>query len=333
MTPPSPSPGTNTGPGPDADTGSGALPGIVSRLRRAGCVFAEDEAALILGAATTPARLEDLVSRRVAGLPLEHVLGWACFAGHRVVVEPGVFVPRHRSEFLVRTAARLVREQVTAREQVAARQRRAAPEPAAGQDPAPAGGGSSVTVLDLCCGSGALGLAVAHDAGTAVDLHASDIDPASVRCARLNLEGVGGTVHEGDLFAPLPTRLRGRVAVLIANVPYVPTGMIEMMPPEARLHEPRVALDGGKDGLEVFRRVLASAPAWLAPGGHLLIEAGEEQAVTAAAEIEAAGLRATVVHDHGDGSFEDDESTGATVVVATLPAAGTPSPGNRTPPR
>ncbi len=109
------------------------------------------------------------------------------------------------------------------------------------------------------------------------ELYATDIDPAAVRCARRNLAGVAH-VYEGDLYEPLPATLRGRVDVLVANAPYVPTGAIGLLPPEARLHEPRVALDGGADGLDVQWRVAAAASRWLAPGGHLLVETSERQA-------------------------------------------------------
>src|SRR6266568_4538291 len=83
---------------------------IVSRLRAAGCVFAEDEARLLVSAARTPGDLAAMVDRRAAGQPLEHVLGWAEFCGLRIAVDPGVFVPRRRTEFLVHQAAALVRE-------------------------------------------------------------------------------------------------------------------------------------------------------------------------------------------------------------------------------
>ena len=101
-----------------------------------------------------------------------------------------------------------------------------------------------------------------------VELHAADVDPAAVACARSNVARVGGRVYEGDLFEALPDTLRGRVDVLLANVPYVPSEAIALMPPEARLHEARVALDGGADGLDVARRVIAAAPDWLAPGAR-----------------------------------------------------------------
>ncbi|WP_037558400.1 putative protein N(5)-glutamine methyltransferase [Spirillospora albida] len=236
----------------------GVFPDVVVRLRAAGCVFAEDEARLLIGGAGSADELSAMVERRAAGLPLEHVLGWAEFCGLRISVDPGVFVPRRRTEFLVGQAVSLT---------------------------PPAG-----VVVDLCCGSGALGAAVAA-AVDGVDLHAADVDPAAVRCARRN---VPGRVYEGDLFAPLPAALRGRVDVLLANVPYVPSGEVGSLPAEAREHEARVALDGGADGLAVLRRVAAAAPEWLAPGGSVLSETSERQAPEAAAILRRAGLRSRV---------------------------------------
>jgi release factor glutamine methyltransferase len=250
---------------------------ITATLRAAGCVFAEEEASLLLE--TGGEDLAMLVARRVAGEPLEVILGWAQFCGLRIEIDPGVFVPRRRTELLVQEAARLARQSV------------------------------SPVVVDLCCGSGALGVALAHQLGS-VQLYAADVEPAAVRCARRNVEAVGGQVFEGDLDQPLPASLRGRVELLVANVPYVPTDAIALMPPEARLHEPVVTLDGGVDGLSVLRRVAAVAPGWLAPGGHLLVETSEEQADAALDAFTAAGLAARVVQD---------EESGATVVVGTAP--------------
>ncbi|MBF6170400.1 putative protein N(5)-glutamine methyltransferase [Nocardia blacklockiae] len=230
---------------------------VVAALRAAGCVFAEDEAALLLEAASSPAELDALVAQRISGIPLEHVLGWAEFRGLRVAVTPGVFVPRQRTGFLVELAVEFGR------------------------------GDHSRVVLDMCCGCGALGLAVATELarnGIRVELAASDIEPAAVACARRNLEPLGARVYAGDLFAALPANLAGRVNVLLANTPYVPTAAIADMPPEARDHEPRTALDGGGDGLDLVRRVAAGAPAWLAPGGLLLVESSAAQA-SAVAEV------------------------------------------------
>lgn len=242
-----------------------ALSSLAATLRAAGCVFAEDEAALIAATADHPADVAAMAERRAAGQPLEHVLGWAEFNGLRIAVDPGVFVPRRRTEFLVERALAL------------------APDPDR-DDPA--------LVVDLCCGSGALGAALAA-ALERVELHAADVEPTAVRCARRNI-GERGHVHQGDLFAPLPAALRGRVDVLLANVPYVPSEDVPLLPAEARVHEPLVALDGGGDGLDVLRRVAAEARHWLAPGGSLLVETSERQAERAARIIAAGGLAARV---------------------------------------
>jgi release factor glutamine methyltransferase len=234
---------------------------VVAALRSAGCVFAEDEAELILSTARTQDEAAAMVDRRVAGLPLEHVVGWAGFHGLRIAVEPGVFVPRRRTEFLV--------DQALAR--------------ALGRD--------TSVVVDLCCGSGAVGAALAASLG-GPELHAADIDPAAVRCARRNIAPYGGHAHEGDLFAALPDTLRGRIDLLAANVPYVPTGKVGLLPTEARDHEPLVALDGGADGLDVLRRVAAEAPGWLAPGGSLFVETSERQAPSALDTFTRSGLAA-----------------------------------------
>ncbi|MET9312800.1 putative protein N(5)-glutamine methyltransferase [Kribbella sp. NPDC003505] len=253
------------------------LDGIVERLRASGCVFAEDEAALIAGSARDATELDAMVEQRVGGQPLEYVVGWASFRGLRIAVDPGVFIPRRRTEFLVGEALRVT---------------------VAGS-----------VVVDLCCGAGALGAAVAAE--REVSLYAADIEPAAVRCARRNVPPE--SVYEGDLFDALPVRLRGQVDVLVANVPYVPTDEIRLLPSEARLYEPHVTLDGGADGLAVLRRVAADAAEWLIPGGHLFVEVSEGQAPTARAVMVSAGLVAEVV---------TDDDLGANVVHGIRPAAG-----------
>ena len=244
-------------------------PQLVAALRAAGCVFAEEEARLLLDEASSPAELLAWTARRMAGEPLEHVVGWAAFAGVRVAVDPGVFVPRRRSELVVA---------------------------AAGREPAD-------VVVDLCCGSGALGAALAARWPTA-EVYAADSDPAAVTCARRNLPPE--RVHAGDLFEALPADLRGTVDLLVVNAPYVPTDAIATMPREARDHEHRIALDGGADGLDVQRRVAAGAPAWLRPGGRVVIETGRAQAERTAALLASAGFSTTV---------ETDDEIGGTAVV------------------
>lgn len=245
-------------------------------------MFAEDEAQLLIGAAGTPAELDAMVERRVAGLPLEQILGWAEFCGLRITVVPGVFVPRRRTEFLAHQAIAL-----------------AAPD---------------AVVLDLCCGAGPVGAAMLV-ARPGVELHAADIDPVAVACAQLNVAAVGGAasrVYVGDLYEPLPAELRGRIDVLVANAPYVPTEAIALMPPEAREYEPRTALDGGAAGIEVQRRVIDAAPLWLAAGGHLLVETSERQGPETLDALARGGLAGRVAR-----SEEQD----ATVVIGGRLAA------------
>jgi len=270
---------------------------VITRLRAGGCVFAEDEALLLVSSARTPADLDAMVDRRAAGVPLEHVVGWAEFCGLRIAVDPGVFVPRRRTEFLVSQATALARQPAGLPGQ-------------SGGPPGRAGDQPATVVVDLCCGSGAVGAALAA-ALHQVELHAVDIDPAAVACARRNIAADGGRVYEGDLYQPLPAGLRGRVGILAANVPYVPTGEVRLLPAEARVHEARVALDGGADGLAVLRRVAAAAAQWLAPGGHLLTETSERQAQRAVGIVGLAGLTARAA-----GSAEMN----ATIVIGTRPA-------------
>ncbi len=237
---------------------------VVARLRAAGCVFAEDEAGLLIDHARDAPQLAAAVQRRVDGEPLEYILGWALFRDRRIAVLPGVFVPRRRTGLLVDLAVALIR---------------------------PGG-----VVVDLCCGSGAIGSAVAA-AVPGVEIHAADVDAAAVRCAAINLADCGGQVHRGDLYAALPGGLRGRVDVLLVNAPYVPTDAIAFMPPEARLYEPRAAYDGGADGLDVQRRVAKDAAAWLSPGGRLIVETSSGQADESARLIARAGLHTHIATD------------------------------------
>lgn len=230
---------------------------------------------MLVEAAFSPGELDAMVERRVTGEPLEVIVGWASFCGLRIVVEAGVFVPRRRTELLVEEADALA-------------------EP-------------GMVVVDMCCGSGAVAAALLARR-PALDVYAADIDPAAVRCARTNL-GAGDRVFEGDLFEPLPGSLRGRVDIIVANAPYVPTDAIGLMPPEARIHEPQVALDGGADGLDLQRRVVAEAPLWLRPRGRLLIETSEVQAPETVLAFEEAGFAASILRS---------EELDGTVVVGTL---------------
>lgn len=251
---------------------------LVERLRSAGCVYAEEEAALLREAASDDTVLEDLVRRREAGEPLEVVVGWARFCGLRIAVDPLVFVPRRRTELVARTALQLL-------------------EP---------GRGTPRVVADLCCGTGAVAavLAAAYDD---LDLHAVDIEPHAAACARRNLAGAA-QVHEGDLAVALPATLRGRIDLIVANAPYVPTAEVEHLPRESREHEPRVTVDGGEDGVELHRRVAATASQWLRPRGGLVLETSPASLERTLSVVAAEGLSPRVV---------TDDDLDAVVVVGT----------------
>ncbi len=225
-------------------------------------MFAEDEAALLTEAAAGDSReLDRLVAARTGGTPLQLVLGWAEFCGLRIAVAPGVFVPRHKTEFLAEKAIGFAE--------------------------------AGSLVLDLCCGSGAIGVALAA-AVDGIELHASDLEPAAVACARENVGRVQGQVWEGDLYRPLPRALMGRFEVIVVNAPYVPSREVRLMPREARLYEEWIALDGGEDGLEIQRRAIKEAPQWLTEGGRILVETSDKQMAGTMEAMEDAGLKTTV---------------------------------------
>jgi release factor glutamine methyltransferase len=246
---------------------------VVAQLRRAGCVYAEEEAAMLSAAAESDVQLRAMAQRRVDGEPLEYIVGYVDFLEVRVAVDTGTFVPRVRSEYLAALAASMT----------------------------PRG----ATVLDMCCGVGAIGLVIASRVAD-IRLVASDLDAGACSCARTNLAPFGGEVFAGDLYDPLPRSLSTGIDVIVANAPYVPTAEIQFMPREARLYESLSALDGGRDGLDLQRRIIAGAPTWLAPQGRLLIETGAHQAERTASLFRNAGL--------GDVNVHHDEEYEATVV-------------------
>ncbi len=259
---------------------------LVRALRAAGCVFAEDEARLLADAAEgDPDRLAELRDHRIAGDPLEHLVGWVDFAGLRLKVGPGVFVPRQRSALLVAAAVAHL---------------------AARADP---------VLVDLCCGSGAVAAAIEARIPD-VRVYAADVDEVALGYARRNL-GSTAYVVAGDLYQPVPDALGGGVDVIVAVPPYVPTAAVATMPREARDHEPREALDGGTDGLDLARRITSGAGAWLAPGGAVMVEVGRGQAERLADQLPGHGLEVETVLDR---------ETGGCVLVGRVPA-GRGQPG------
>ena len=225
-----------------APPAAGALERVTAALQRAGCVAAHEEAVELLAAAQGDhLALSELVARRSAGEPLAWLVGSALFCGGRVMVCPGVYVPRPQTEALAREAiARLPRRGLA---------------------------------VDLCTGSGAVAVAVARARPEARVL-ATEIEPAAVACAR----GNGVAVYLGDLTAPLPEGIRGQVDVVTAVVPYVPSDELRLLPRDVVAYEPRRALDGGAEGTDLLARAVAESAPLLRPGGSLLLELGGREA-------------------------------------------------------
>lgn len=186
-----------------------------------------------------------LVERRATGEPLAYIVGWIEYADLRMRVGRGAFVPRATSEFLATQAARRLR------------------------------GRKSPVAVDLATGIGPVALAVARKLRRA-EVHGADINPVAIRWARTNARELrlrNASFHTGDLFAPLPRRLRGRVDVVTMHPPYVPNGEVRDLPDEIRRFEPRTSLtDRSADGLGLVRRTVDESCEWLRPGGWLLFE-------------------------------------------------------------
>lgn len=237
----------------------------------AACALGLDRLPVTLGHDPAPdgfaARYAALVDRRRRREPLQHIVGRTGFRYLELRVEPGVFVPRPETETVaghaVAEAERFVAE---------------------------VGGGP--VVVDLCCGAGAIALAVATEVPRA-RVVAVDVDASAVDLARRNAAAVGVRVEvcQGDVRDPdLLADLAGTVAVVVANPPYIPPDQVPI-DPEVRDHDPDLALyGGGIDGLDLPRVVLAAAGRLLAPGGLLVMEHAEVQAAAVRAAAQAAGL-------------------------------------------
>jgi release factor glutamine methyltransferase len=214
-----------------------AVGDVAGRLRRAGCVAADEEAAELVAAAPDDSVLEAWIHRREQGEPLAWITGTMRFGGHVIRVDPGVYVPRVQSEELARRAAALL----------------------------PVDGWA----LDLCTGAGAIAAYLAAAVPTATVIGV-DIDLRAAICARRN----GVRVIQADLDQTLRS---GAFDVVAAVAPYVPTQELRLLPSDVQRFEPRRALDGGDEGLDVVRSVVRGAARLLRAGGWLVIELGGAQ--------------------------------------------------------
>lgn len=230
------------------------LDALTDLLWEAGFVAADEEAEDLLGrAAGDDELLEQLVARRLTGEPIAWITGRISFCGLELRVDPGVYVPRWHTEPLARRAAERL----------------------------PDGGAA----IDLCTGTGDIA-AVLRAVRPAARVVATDIDERAVACARAN----GVEAYQGDLFAPVPAELRGRVDVVAGVVPYVPTPSLSLLQRDTFAFESGLSYDGGEDGMDVLRRVVADSPAFLRPGGTLLLELGGDQAELLGPELERVGF-------------------------------------------
>jgi release factor glutamine methyltransferase len=249
------------------------LASLTALLSREGFIAAEDEARELLDAAAGDAEVLDaLVARRLTGEPLAWITGSVSFCGLEIRVDPGVYVPRWQSEPLaIRAAERL-----------------------------PANG----IAIELCTGSGAIAATLK---ARRPDAHvvASDIDANAVACATSN----GVDAYRGDLFSPLPPAMEGRVDVIVAVVPYVPTPALPLLQRDTFTFESPLSYDGGHDGTDILRRVLADSLDFLRRGGALLLELGGEQHDALAADLARLGYVDIVVLVDEDGDVRGIEAT------------------------
>ena len=241
---------------------------LVAALRRAGCVFAEEEAAVLRESAESAADLERLARARAEGAPLEQLVGWVEFGGLRLRVGPGVFVPRQRTHLLTEVAIAAVE--------------------AAGRHSTQR---SPPVFVEAFAGVAPIAAAV-RVAHRSAEVHVTDLDEAALRYARMNLDDAAG-LHPGSVLRGLPDRLAGRVSVLAAVPPYVPDGEAGFLPHEARDFEPSAALFGGTDGLDAARSLICEAPQWLTPYGTVLVEMHSAQARDAARVAQHHGFTTT----------------------------------------
>lgn len=201
----------------------------------------------------------ELIRRRAERIPLQHITGVQEFMGYTFRVNPHVLIPRQDTETLVTEAAKTI--QSTPREKLSFFEKLK--------------GRKEWDVLDLCCGSGAVGISLAKICSN-VKVTATDISAEAVATAEANAEDLRVKVRflTGDMFEPVKGR---KFDMIVSNPPYIRTNMISILQEEVKDHEPLNALDGGRDGLDFYRTIVEKAADFLKPEGFLLVEIGHDQ--------------------------------------------------------
>jgi len=269
--------------GPPANPGNEArwIVEEVSGLRGADLVAAGSERVSVAAVE----RVEAMVQRRVAGEPLQYVLGSWAFRRLDLFVDPRVLIPRPETEL---TAERAVEEA----ERLGGRRGRRSPW---------TGSSTEYAVADLGTGSGAIALTLATELPDAL-VWATDASPDAVAVARANVAGIGAPgarvrLERGDWFDTLPGELRGGLRVIVSNPPYLRDDEVADLPPEVAQHEPHEALVSGPTGLEATAHLVRRAPEWLEPGGSLVVEIDARRADASRALAADAGFAHVRVDD------------------------------------
>ena len=228
-------------------------------------------------------RYFELLERRCAGESTAYILGRKEFWGLEFSVTPAVLVPRPDTEILVETALSILRGSAAS-----------LPIPQSGNAALLPTLHSPLSVLDLCTGSGAVAIALKHEC-PCLEVSAADICEDALAVARSNAKKLGCkiTFTQSDLFDAL--KQEPTFFLITANAPYIPSGQIDQLPAEVR-REPRIALDGGRDGLDLIRRIIAQASQYLKPGGYLVLEADPSQMETIVSLLKSNGFSRAVLY-------------------------------------
>lgn len=212
-------------------------------------------------------RYKELIGRRLEHYPLQYLIGTAHFMDYTFIVNENVLIPRSDTEVLVEHADEILKSLLAKNDNQK----------------------EKISVLDLCCGSGCIGISLKlyHEK---IAIFLSDFSKKAIEVTKKNLQkyAIDASVFCGDLFAPLADR---RFHMIVSNPPYIEHNIIGTLMPEVREYEPIKALDGGEDGLDFYRRIIKEASGYLNAGGYLMVEIGYNQGVSVVSLMEQAGFQ------------------------------------------